>query len=132
MKPIPFPQINGRHPSSSPPIIARIVRLNGLNPEVTDTLVTVFPEPDVGEEITKVVAGMEIRCRRLGCPGVDTTGEQGGTVPAAEGASAIRFVVKGCTKGDDSFDLGSLQYSERYAERYSGVISPYPAPTEPF
>lgn len=75
MKPVPFSQVDSSHPNSSPPIVPSVVGIDGLDPEVTDTSVAVFPEPDVDEKVTEVVARLEVGCRRLRCPAVDAAGE---------------------------------------------------------
>ena len=105
MQPVPLAQIDGRHPRPPSPIVALVVALDGLDPEVAHVLAAVFAEADVDQEIAVVRVRLEVRCRVGGRPGVDRARAGGVAVPAAELAGAFGFVVEGGAEGDDALDL---------------------------
>lgn len=106
MQPIPLSEINRRHPSPPPPVIALVVRLDLLDPEVARLLVAVLAEADVDQEVAVVLGRLEVICFLVGRPLVDRARAGGDAVPAAVGAGALGFVVHGGAEGDDALDLG--------------------------
>lgn len=106
MQAIPLAQINRRHARPPPPLIAPIIALDRLDPEVARLRRAVLAEADVDEEVAVGVVGLEIGCRVVGRPGVDGARAGRCPVPAAEFARPLGFVVEGGAEGDYALDLG--------------------------
>lgn len=94
MQAISLPQVDSRHPRPPSSLIASVIRLYRLDPEVADALFAFLAEPDIDEEVTELVLGLELRRRRLGSPSVNAAGEEARAVPAAEGAGPFGLVVE--------------------------------------
>jgi hypothetical protein len=60
MQPIPIPQINCRHPDPPSPLIPPIIPRNLLIPEVPHISSTIFPKPNVDQEVGVVFARQEV------------------------------------------------------------------------
>ena len=105
MQPITISQINRRHPGSLPPIIALIIRRDGLLPKLAHLLGTILTETDVDEEIRVRIVGLEVRGGVFGCPCFDGAGDVADAVPAAQFDGAGGFVVHRCAEGDYALDL---------------------------
>lgn len=104
-KTISVPEIDGGHPRSPPPIVATIIALDGLLPEISNAAVAVLAEPNIDQKVTELVIGLKVRSLLFSRPRINVSSEQSWRVPAAQCSSTFGFIVKGCTERDDAFDL---------------------------
>ena len=93
MQPIPIPQINRRHANPTSTLIALVVLLDSLAPELAHLRGTVTAEADVDEEVAVVETRLEYWSGVLGCELVDGWGEEVWGVPAGELAGWFGFKV---------------------------------------
>lgn len=110
MQSVSFPEVDSRHASSPPSIIALVIGLDFLSPEVPRGFTTVFAEANVNQEVAVIGVWLEIRGLLVSCPLVYWTSTSLSAIPAAKRACTFRLVVHGCAKWDDSNDrLGCQQ-----------------------
>ena len=82
-----------------------IIAFDGLLPEVTDTGITILPEAHVDQKIAETIVRLKVwRCLR-GSPLLDGPSAGRCTVPTAQLASALGFVIEGSSKRYYSLDL---------------------------
>ncbi len=86
-------QVNRRHTRPLAAVVALVVALYGLDPEIASLRVAVLAETNVDEEVCVVGSGLEIWGRRGGGPFVDGAGASGDAIPAAEFAGSFALVV---------------------------------------
>jgi hypothetical protein len=121
---IPISQIDSRHASAPPPIIAGVVVRDFLAPVVAVFVRYALAETDVDEEVGVFLRQLEGGYRVVGGEEVDHVCEVTGSVPAAQVPGFLGLVVHGCAEGDDAGDLMCLACELRFiASRSSHTLS---------
>ena len=82
-----------------------VIALDRLLPEFSDITLTVLTKPDVDQEITKLIARLEVGRCLGGGPLINRPSASGRAIPTTKLTSSLRLVVEGCAKGDDPFNL---------------------------
>lgn len=120
MQPVTFPQIDGRHPRPSTPVIALVIGLDSLLPESAQFFGAVLAKTYINQEVAVIEIGLEIGSWLVDCPGVDGACAGREAIPASELSRAFRLIVHGGPKGDDAFDLGEIvRWKPRRGRSYS-------------
>jgi hypothetical protein len=106
MQPVSLSQVYGGHPRPAAPVVASVVGLDCLLPELAPLLGAVLAKADIDQEVAVVEAGFKVVGRFIGSPLVDGPRARCHAVPAPKLPSSLRLRVHRRSERDDTFDLG--------------------------